>query len=79
MLSTEATPPSHLRSGIARAEKKLKRDPQDLAAREELVQLRQKYAASKLEDYISRVVAAAPPLSDEQRSRLAVLLNGNAA
>lgn len=31
-------------------------------------------AAAKLEDYIARVVAAAPPLTTEQRSRIASLL-----
>ena len=33
------------------------------------------YAAEKLADYISRTVDAAPPLTAEQRDRLAVLLN----
>lgn len=31
-------------------------------------------AAANLAGYISRIVAAAPPLSDEQRDRLALLL-----
>jgi hypothetical protein len=30
--------------------------------------------ASRLEDYISKVVATAPPLTADQRARLAVLL-----
>jgi hypothetical protein len=33
----------------------------------------------KLEDHIRRLVEAAPPLTDEQRSRLAVLLQSDAA
>lgn len=36
--------------------------------------LRRDFAAAKLEDYISRVVAEAPPLTPEQRDRLALLL-----
>lgn len=36
-------------------------------------------AAAKLEEYIARVVATAPPLTVEQRDRLAVLLRGGAA
>ena len=32
------------------------------------------YAAQRISDYIERVLAAAPPLSDEQRARLAELL-----
>jgi len=31
-------------------------------------------AAQRLEDYITKVVAAAPPLTPEQRDRLALLL-----
>lgn len=33
-------------------------------------------AAAKLEQYIERIVAEAPPLTTEQRSRLAALLTG---
>lgn len=36
-------------------------------------------AAAKLEDYIRRTVESAPPLTPEQRDRLAVLLRGGAA
>lgn len=32
-------------------------------------------AAMRIEDYIRKIVASAPPLTDEQKSRLAVLLN----
>lgn len=31
-------------------------------------------AAQRIEDYLSTVLAAAPPLTDEQRTRLAELL-----
>ena len=45
--------------------------PEHEAARREL-------AAEKLAAYIRRVVDEAPPLSPEQRDRLAVLLRGDA-
>jgi hypothetical protein len=35
---------------------------------------RRNAAAQRLHDYISTVVSAAPPLTDEQRDRLATLL-----
>lgn len=38
-------------------------------------ELRRDLAAMRLEDYIRKIVAAAPPLTEEQKSRLAVLLN----
>lgn len=45
-------------------------DPDLLAARVNL-------KAARVEDYISRVVNEAPPLSPEQRDRLATLLRGH--
>ena len=39
-------------------------------------ELRRQLKAERLEDYISRVVDAAPPLSAAQRDRLALLLRG---
>lgn len=36
-------------------------------------------AAAKIAQYIERVVADAPPLTDSQRSRLAALLTGGAS
>ena len=36
-------------------------------------------AAAKLEDYIRRTVEAAPPLTEDQRDRLALLLRGGGA
>ena len=42
----------------------------------ELVAARRDLAAANLAAYIRRTVAAAPPLLDEQRDRLAVLLRG---
>lgn len=74
MLPTDAMPASHVRAGIARGERKLKRDPGNEQARNDVAALRAEYAATKLAEYIERVVAQAPPLSPEQRSKLAVLL-----
>lgn len=41
-----------------------------------ILEARREHAAAKLEDYIRRTVDAAPPLSPEQRERLAALLRG---
>ena len=41
--------------------------------REAIITSRQQLAVAKLEAYVSRVVAEAPPLSPEQLDRLAVL------
>jgi hypothetical protein len=43
-----------------------------------ILEIRRDLAAAKLEQYIERVVSEAPPLTDEQRDRLAGLLNGAA-
>jgi hypothetical protein len=40
----------------------------------ELVTARQNLKAARVEDYIARVVAEAPPLTPEQRDRIASLL-----
>ncbi len=50
------------------------RTPDDPA----LVEARRNLRAARAEDYIKRLVEAAPPLTDQQRSRLAVLLTGAA-
>ncbi len=42
-------------------------------------QARADLAAAKIADYIERVVAEAPPLTAEQRDKLAVILRGSAA
>lgn len=41
----------------------------------ELVDARRNLRAARLEDYILKTVDAAPPLTAEQRDRLALLLN----
>lgn len=46
-------------------------DPEFIAAKRDL-------AAVKIQQYIERVVADAPPLTDAQRSRLAALLTTGA-
>jgi len=47
-------------------------DPEYLAAKRDL-------RAARAEDYIRKLVDGAPPLSDAQRTALAVLLRGTAA
>lgn len=44
-------------------------DPVLIAARRDL-------RAARLEDYVARVVAEAPPLTEAQRDRIAALLRG---
>jgi hypothetical protein len=44
-----------------------------------LLDARRDLRASRLEDYIARTVAEAPPLTEEQRSRLVVLLQAPSA
>jgi hypothetical protein len=41
-----------------------------------LVDARRDLAATRLEEHVRRVVAEAPPLSDEQRDKIANLLRG---
>lgn len=40
----------------------------------DLVKARATLKAAKLEEYVARAVADAPPLSDEQRARIAAIL-----
>ena len=40
----------------------------------ELVEARQNLKALKLEEYVSKVVSEAPPLTDEQANKIAALL-----
>ena len=64
---------ARLRAGIARAEhnSQLTGDPAPA------LDARREYAAAKIEDYVRRTVDTAPPLTDEQRSRLAALLTSS--
>lgn len=45
----------------------------------ELLQARRNLREAKLAEHIAKAVAEAPPLTDEQRDRLATLLRGDAA
>lgn len=45
----------------------------------ELVEARRNLRALRLEEYVTRVVAEAPPLTDEQRERIAALLRAGGA
>ena len=45
----------------------------------DLVDARRNLAALSLEDYVHKVVADAPPLTPEQRDRIAAILRGGAA
>jgi hypothetical protein len=42
----------------------------------DVTELQRRLKAERLEDYLRRTVDAAPPLSAEQRDRLALLLRG---
>ena len=67
---------SQAHSRLANAVKKSRRDP---SARVEVEQARRELAEAKLAAYIPRMVDEAPPLSPEQRDRLAVLLRSGGA
>ena len=45
----------------------------------DVTELRRQLKAERLEEYVARVVAAAPPLTPAQRDRLALLLRGGEA
>jgi hypothetical protein len=61
------------RSRLANEVKRAKRD-QDDQSEERVADARRELAVAKLEAYIAAVVAAAPPLSEDQKQRLALLL-----
>ena len=62
---------THTRSQIART---LKADPTA-----DVTELRSQLKAERLAEHIRQVVTTAPPLTEEQRHKLAVLLRGSAA
>ncbi len=64
------------RSGVAHEAKKAKRGPQTTPP-QALIDARRELAAAKLEAYIARVVASAPPLTEEQQRQLSTLLRSN--
>lgn len=49
------------------------------ATEAEIAEAKRDLAAAKIADYVQKVVASAPPLSDEQLTRLAGLLRVGAA
>lgn len=63
-----------VRMAIARGERDARRHPGDEEAKTRVAKLRAEYAELKIQEYVKRVVANAPPLSKEQRARLATLL-----
>jgi hypothetical protein len=69
---------AQLRAKHARAVMAYKRHPSE-ATREAAEQLRGAYAEAKMADSIKRAVATWPPLTNEQRDRLAMLLRGGDA
>jgi hypothetical protein len=58
---------------------RLARKSKDLPAKHpDLIALRRDIRAKRLAEYIEKVLATAPPLTDDQRTRLAELLGGRA-
>jgi hypothetical protein len=62
---------THTRAKIAHA---LRQNPDA-----DVTELRRQLKAERLEDHVRSIVDAAPPLTDEQRDRLARILRGNGA
>lgn len=66
--------PAAMRARIGRASRAAARNPSDVRARNEADEARRDYRAAQLAEYIQRTVDAAPPLTAEQRARLARIL-----
>lgn len=64
------------RARLGSAAAKAKKDP---AAQAEVEKARQDYIYTAAEDYVRQLVDTFPPLTDEQRSSLALLLHQGAA
>lgn len=62
------------RASLASAHATLKRNPDDPQAQAAVERLDREYRALSLEEHIAAVVDALPPLTSEQRGRLAALL-----
>jgi hypothetical protein len=69
-------PRKKARATMASAAARAARRPNDPDARAAAQAARRDYYATALEDYIKRTVDAAPPLTPEQRARLAGILAG---
>jgi hypothetical protein len=63
-----------LRAELARATRISRVRPGDPAAADAVANARRAYAAARIEDFARRALADAPPLTDEQRARLGLLL-----
>ena len=63
------------RAKVANESKKAKRNHQPVESSQSVQTARRELAEEKIAAYIAKTVAAAPPLSDEQRDRLAALLH----
>lgn len=74
LLMSVRTPPKPVASARGKvASLTRSREPDD----PDLLDARRTLAAANLEDYVSRVVDAAPPLTPEQASQIAALLRPN--
>ena len=60
----------YLHAEVMRASKDVRRNPLDESARNNVERLRARFAAKKIENYVEKTLATAPPLSPEQRERL---------
>lgn len=63
------------RARMASAAARAARRPDDSEALTAALDARRDYFAVALEDYIKRTVEAAPPLTEDQRARIAALLS----
>lgn len=75
----QESPLAHKRAEIARAALQRKRHPDDPEVAARVEELRAEYKAQRLEGYIRELMAKRPPLTQEQRDRLSLLLNGAAS
>lgn len=66
------------RAQLAQAHARAKRQPGDPANAELIAERQRQFRYVSAEDYITRLVEAAPPLTDDQRDRLALLLRPRA-
>lgn len=65
------------RSGVAVQVRKLKKSGGDPLTAPEVQEAKRLLAEAKLRQAIERAIASAPPLTTEQRDRLALLLGGS--
>lgn len=67
------------RAELASAAAQSARNPEDPRARAEVDDRRRNYRFVAAEDYVRDLVDEAPPLTEDQRRRLAAILQGSAA